>query len=355
MKQGVRKKRRKKLGIKDKVHAVLAAAVLILAALTASLVVAHLHSVKVRNEAALVQGSPPAPAAQTPPPPAQPAAPPPPVQAPVAQAPAVQAPVAQAPAVRTPAEKPPEQKPDSPRQSNPAVAPGGIIERPPYKGALAFVIDDAGNNLRDLEPFLKLKGPVTIAVLPGLPNSAEAARRVRAAGKEVFLHQPMESLGGRNPGPGAIMAGMGREEIRAIIRANLDEVGPVAGINNHEGSRITGDDDAMDTILALCRERGIVFLDSRTTAETAAPRAARRQGIVIGEMDIFIDNVQERESMAGYINTGLSKAEQQGSAIMIGHVTSPELAPLLAKLFSEFGEQGYSLAPASNLIRGTKP
>jgi hypothetical protein len=53
-------------------------------------------------------------------------------------------------------------------------------------GTLVFVIDDAGNNLRELEPFLRIPGPLTIAVLPGLPYSAEAARRIRAAGKEVI-------------------------------------------------------------------------------------------------------------------------------------------------------------------------
>ena len=62
-------------------------------------------------------------------------------------------------------------------------------------GTLVFVIDDAGNNLRELEPFLNISGPLTIAVLPGLPHSAEAAKRIREAGKEVILHQPMEALG----------------------------------------------------------------------------------------------------------------------------------------------------------------
>jgi polysaccharide deacetylase 2 family uncharacterized protein YibQ len=164
----------------------------------------------------------------------------------------------------------------------------------------------------------------------------------------------MESIGGQNPGPGAIRAGMNRDEIRAIINRNLDEIWPVAGINNHEGSRITMDEEAMETILALCRERGIPFLDSRTTAETAVPRTARRLGISIGERDVFVDNVQERESMIGYINTGLLKAEQKDSAIMIGHVWSPQLAPLLAELFPDLRARGYSFSTASRIIGGTK-
>ena len=221
---------------------------------------------------------------------------------------------------------------------------------PGSKGALAFVIDDAGHNLRDLEPFLNFPGPITIAVLPGLPYSAEAARRVRAAGKELFLHQPMESIGGTDPGPGAIMAGMGSDEIREIISRNLDELGPVAGMNNHEGSRVTMDVQAMETILALSREREILFLDSRTTAQSAAPQAARQLGITIGERDIFVDNSQERESMIYFINRGLLVAEQRGSAIMIGHAWSPELAPLLKEMYSDLIERGYSFSSVADII-----
>ena len=373
MKQGAKKtpaarkrKRRKKPDARTRIHAVMVAAVIISAALAGALALAYFHSAGTQNEgpppgaqtpvATAPLEKTPAPAAQAPPERIAPAAPPAPVKTtPPASAPAAQSPpIEQAPERKPEPERSPQENRTAPvsRPAPAALPPAGIIEHPAYKGTLAFVLDDAGNNLRDLEPFLKFPAPLTIAVLPGLPNSAEAGRRIRAAGKEVFLHQPMESLGGRDPGPGAIKAGMGRDEIRATVNRNLDELWPVAGINNHEGSRVTMDDEAMETLLALCRERGIVFLDSRTTADTAAPRAARRLGIVIGERDIFVDNVQERESMLCYINNGLVKAEQQGAAIMIGHVTTASLAPLLAELFPKLDEQGYSFSTASKLIRG---
>jgi polysaccharide deacetylase 2 family uncharacterized protein YibQ len=215
---------------------------------------------------------------------------------------------------------------------------------------VVFVIDDAGNNLRELEPFLRFPGPLTIAVLPGLPHSAEAARRIRAAGKEVFLHQPMEALGGQDPGPGALYTGMDAGEIRRVIEKNLAEIGPVAGMNNHQGSKVTMERAAMETVLALCRERGIYFLDSRTTAETAAPEAARRLGMKIGERDVFIDNVQDRASFKKYINDGLLRAERKGAAVMIGHTWSGELAATLTELYGEMTARGYSLTTVSRLL-----
>ncbi|MDR1838303.1 MAG: divergent polysaccharide deacetylase family protein [Treponema sp.] len=218
-------------------------------------------------------------------------------------------------------------------------------------GTLVFVIDDAGNNLRELEPFLNISAPLTIAVLPGLPNSAEAARRIRAAGKEVILHQPMEAVGGQAPGPGAIYSQMSAGEIRTVLSRNIAEVGPVAGINNHQGSKVTMDREMMETILAFCAEHNLFFLDSRTTAETAAPAAARRLGIKIAERDVFIDNEQNKDAMLLYITSGLTRAQRNGSAIMIGHTWSPDLAPLLAEQFPLLVKQGYTIKTASDIIK----
>jgi polysaccharide deacetylase 2 family uncharacterized protein YibQ len=230
--------------------------------------------------------------------------------------------------------------------------PRAAPEKPPENvGTLVFVIDDAGNNLRELEPFLRIPFPLTIAVLPGLSHSAEAARRIRAAGKEVFLHQPMEALGGQDPGPGAIYSGMSGDEIRSILKRNIAEIGPVAGINNHQGSKVTMDRTMMDTVLAFCAEQGLCFLDSRTTAETAVPAAAKSMSIKIGQRDVFIDNEQDAESMLHFISGGLGRARQNGSAVLIGHTWSPELAPLLAEQFPLLIKQGYSIKTASDIIK----
>ncbi|MDR1029991.1 MAG: divergent polysaccharide deacetylase family protein [Treponema sp.] len=241
--------------------------------------------------------------------------------------------------------------PEDPLDTEGPGAPSYQPPPSPPKGILGFVIDDAGNNLKELEPFLRFPGPLTIAVLPGLPYSVEAARRIRASGKELFLHQPMEALGGQNPGPGAIYAGMPADTIRAVVKANLAEIGPVAGMNNHQGSKITMDSQAMETILRICHEQGIYFLDSRTIADTVVPDVAKRLGIPIEERDVFIDNIQEKSAMIQYVQEGLRKAAWKGSAVLIGHAWSPELAALLDDLYPELVKQGYSFATISRLIQ----
>jgi len=107
----------------------------------------------------------------------------------------------------------------------------------------------------------------------------------------------------------------------------------------------------METILSFCAENNIYFLDSRTTAETAAPAAAQKLGMKIAERNIFIDNEQSRESMLSYISSGLTRAKNSGTAVMIGHTWSPELAPLLARQLPVFIEQGYAIRSVSDILK----
>ena len=219
-----------------------------------------------------------------------------------------------------------------------------------HRGTIIFVFDDAGHNIKQLEPFLKLPFPCTIAVLPGLQYSGEAARRARAAGKEVLLHQPMQAINlSMDPGPGAIRKGMTPEQIKALVRKNLAEVGPVVGLNNHEGSLMTADRAAMGAVLAVVREKGIYFLDSRTNATTVAPTIARETNMTIWERAVFLDNSQDRSSIIEAVNSGMKIAERKGAAIMIGHIWSNDLAEILTGMYPELVSQGFSLSTIAQI------
>ena len=227
----------------------------------------------------------------------------------------------------------------------PAAKPEKPRKRAPYAGNLTFVFDDAGHNLDQLEYFLRLPFPCTIAVLPGLRYSSESARRIRKAGKQVILHQPMQSVDLHiNPGPGAVTPGLSAEQIKNIVRKNLEEIWPVAGMNNHEGSLMTADEAAMSAVLDVVAEKHIFFLDSRTTARSVVAKVAKEKNMAVWERAIFIDNDKSRAAMETQIKKGLNIARQKGSAIMIGHVFTVELAQLLTEMYPALIEEGFSLS-----------
>ena len=210
------------------------------------------------------------------------------------------------------------------------------------------MFDDAGHNLEQLQYFLDLPFPCTIAVLPKLPNSRETARRIRAAGKELILHQPMQALNPNiNPGDGAVKPGMDREEIKKIVASNVEEIGPIAGMNNHEGSLITSDEKAMEAVLELCREKNIYFLDSRTSSKSVVPQVAKKLNMNIWERAVFLDNKKDKAYMKKQIIEGLEIASQRGEAIMIGHVFTVDLAILLKEMYSDLTQEGYTFSTIS--------
>ena len=232
---------------------------------------------------------------------------------------------------------------------------------PPAKNnaQLIFVFDDGGQNLSQLKPFLQLPFPITVAVLPQIAHSAEAAAQVRASGNEVILHQPMQSVNASvNPGPGAIKPEMSDEQIKTILFNNINEIAPIAGMNNHEGSGITADAEKMAVILQMASEEGIYFLDSRTNVETKVPYVARELGYSYYERNIFLDNNfkennfkdndKTRNNFLTELNKGLVFANKNGSVIMIGHIWSAEILPkYLKEVYPELKAKGYTFSVVS--------
>jgi polysaccharide deacetylase 2 family uncharacterized protein YibQ len=218
------------------------------------------------------------------------------------------------------------------------------------RGKIAVILDDAGYQNDLLKSFTDFAGKLTIAVLPALPGSAEAARIIAAAGKETMLHLPMQPQHGENPGPQAILTSMDDQTVIRLTKKHIDSLPGLKGVNNHMGSLATEDPRIMSLVLGVIRERGLFFIDSRTTAASEGPRLATRMGIPFRERSVFLDNVQDRQSIRGYFETGKQIAAKQGWALMIGHVWCAELAEILPRLYEEAQAQGYEFLFVSELL-----
>ncbi len=216
--------------------------------------------------------------------------------------------------------------------------------------ALYLVLDDAGHDLDHLREFVPFQGVFTVAILPGLPVSRESAQMVLALGHEAILHQPMEAIGGNDPGPGAILVTHSDHEIRRTLTSNLSTMPGVVGVNNHMGSLATGDPRVMHAVAATLQRHRLFFLDSRTTHLSVAADATRTAGVPTIERDVFLDNARDTEAISAQLDQSLRIADEQGHAVMIGHVTSPELARVLIDRYADLAEAGYRFRPLSDLI-----
>lgn len=257
-------------------------------------------------------------------------------------------------------------KPDKPHSDEPQLPPvpppepKSPFDIPPAKNGatLIFVIDDAGLHAENVRKYTALPFPIAIAVLPHLAETKECAAEIRRAKKELMLHQPMQAHSypnGKipNPGPGAILPDMTTTQIASTIKQNLDELGAdVRGFNNHEGSLVTENEIQMGAVLEVALERGLYFLDSRTTSHSAVPQAALERDMrYIARFAPFLDNKIDRTEMLSELYKGLEVANKNGYAVIIGHVDKSVnvLPPLLTEIYPYLVQKGYKFSVPSML------
>ena len=149
----------------------------------------------------------------------------------------------------------------------------------------------------------------------------ETARLAHKKGLVVMLHLPMQPAHWPeiDPGPGALLVSMKRAEIEQRVRAALDAVPFIQGVNNHMGSRFTEDRERMGWTLAEIKRRDLFFLDSRTSTRSQAYAEARRLNMPSASRSIFLDNIQEPEAIRIQLRKLVAKARHKGRAIGIGH------------------------------------
>jgi polysaccharide deacetylase 2 family uncharacterized protein YibQ len=236
--------------------------------------------------------------------------------------------------------------------------PVAVAEKEPAakkapRGQVALIMDDMGNSLETLDELIALGRPVTISVLPYSSHAAETARIAHERGLEVLLHLPLESVNNYEAmanTEGLIMAMMTGPAIVAAFEASYDRVPFAAGTNNHMGSRFTAERELMRTILRPIKERGLFFVDSRTTAKTVALEEARKMGVPATQRDVFLDADEDRGRIRGRLIELLQKARKKGRAVGICHPFPETLAVLKSSLYL-LDAYNLEAVPVSKLVR----
>jgi len=236
----------------------------------------------------------------------------------------------------------------------PVVAAAGepAAKRGP-RGQVALIMDDMGNSLDVLDALIALGRPVTVSILPYSAHAGETARIARENGLEVLLHLPLESVNNHEDmaqTEGMIVATMTEPAIVAAFEAGYDRVPFAAGTNNHMGSRFTAERDLMRAILRPIKERGLFFIDSRTTAKTVAMEEARAMGIPATQRDVFLDADADRGMIRGRLIELFQKARKKGRAVGICH-PFPETLEVLKSAFGLVDAYNLEAVPVSKLVR----
>lgn len=197
--------------------------------------------------------------------------------------------------------------------------------------ALALVIDDFGYSMGLAEELADLNMPVTWSIIPETEYSMEIMDLAVSRDIPFLIHVPMQAVIDEKGGPYLIGEGMDYSSIRSEI-SRLAELFPqAAGINNHRGSRATSDPDIMIPVLDEIASRGLVFLDSRTSADSVAYAIASEKHIPSLYNSVFLDHVESRDFMTDQFERARDIASRRGWVVAICHVR-PETVKFLADL-----------------------
>ncbi len=220
---------------------------------------------------------------------------------------------------------------------------------PGVKPRAAIIVDDVGLNQAALNQLLALKMELTFSVLPYAPGASQVARKILGQNHELWLHLPMEPLGGISPGPDALLVSMSRNELERLTAEAIARVPGAVGVNNHMGSKLTQNALALAGPMQVIKSHNLLFIDSVTSPKSVAEAVAKETGIMSGRRDIFLDHEVREEAIARQIEKLINLAKAKGFAIAICH-PHPATIAALKQMQARLG-QSLELVPASQLVR----
>jgi polysaccharide deacetylase 2 family uncharacterized protein YibQ len=133
------------------------------------------------------------------------------------------------------------------------------------------------------------------------------------------------------------------------LSKDIQAVPHITGVSNHMGSRLMEDPEKIKIVFSELKRRGLFFLDSRTTPQTAGLQVAQSIGLKATERSVFIDNSSTEEDIKGQLEQLIQISLSRGKAIGIGH-PHPSTIRSIKEMIPEMKKKGIEIVPLSAVI-----
>jgi polysaccharide deacetylase 2 family uncharacterized protein YibQ len=215
---------------------------------------------------------------------------------------------------------------------------------------IVVVIDDMGMDKHRTARIIALPGPLTTSFLTYAPDLKAQTKAAQRAGHELMLHVPMEPMNHSvDAGRNVITTGLSREELSRRLDWALGRFDGFVGINNHMGSRFTANREGMNFVLSVLKQRGLLFLDSRTTSKSVGESVARKLNVPYVRRHVFLDHEPTPAGVARQMREAERIALRNGHVVVIGHPRDATIGGLRAWL-SNLARRGFALVPISAVV-----
>lgn len=186
------------------------------------------------------------------------------------------------------------------------------------KAKLAIIIDDVSTQAQK-NSILSIGYPVTMAFLPptnGHKQSAQIAQDIPFH----MIHFPMQASSAfKGPEESTLKITDSYEQIEQRVKQLRAWYPKAKYTNNHTGSVFTENDEAMGRLYKALDKYGFIFVDSRTSAKSAAKKYSHKYNMPYIVRNTFLDNDRNFTAIQKQLLDAARIAKKQGYAVAIGH------------------------------------
>lgn len=197
----------------------------------------------------------------------------------------------------------------------------------------------------------RLPPGITLAISPYAPNVRELFNRARAKGFETLTELPLEPTDypASDPGPRALYTSLTPADNEARLDWIMSRGAGYVGLIDVLGTKPMQDEGAARRMLGRIQERGLLFVDSRSSTKGLGPRIGRDIGMAMALNNRFVDS----EATATAIDAKLDELERLAKAAgaSVGIASGmPLTVDRLIAWNAELHRRGVALAPVSAVV-----
>jgi polysaccharide deacetylase 2 family uncharacterized protein YibQ len=243
----------------------------------------------------------------------------------------------------------------------PVIAANGLTSAQAYarpftpqsnKPMLAIIIGGLGfNAAATTQAINELPPEITLSFMPYADNLQNWIDQARAHGHEVMLELPMEPFDSAadDTGPQTLLASATPQQNLAHLEELLSRGAGYFGVTNYQGARFATSAQASQPIVQALKRRGLVFVSSGIGQRTALSVEAGRAGLVSTAADRIIDARREADAIDDQLLNLEALALQNQSAIGAGFAY-PVTMQQVGHWAADVASRGYQLAPVSAVL-----
>ena len=196
------------------------------------------------------------------------------------------------------------------------------------RAKLVLIIDDVATfEHASMVKSIGLK--ITPSIFPATKTHPDTPNIARTF-EFYMIHLPMQAKHFDSPEIGTLTINESFESMHEKIKKIRKDFPRAKYTNNHTGSRFTSDYEAMDKAYRALIEQGFIFVDSKTIAQTAVARAAKKYNQPYISRDIFLDDDPSAAAVRRELVAAVNLAKKRGYAIAIGHPKKNTIAVIKA-------------------------